>query len=118
MSLLTNLIAWYECAESSADVTIRNNTLVGNGNSIIVAAATHRNGQGREWRTVRNLVTANHVTMDVGRVGRVMDDVARKNQSTMADVRFTDNTYVVSGDAGWIWDNWQSQKLSWSQWQE
>jgi parallel beta-helix repeat protein len=102
--------------DTSSDITVRNNTLANNGNSLTAAAQSNRSGEGRQWYLRRVLFDANKTTMDLGRVGRVMDATARNNQGTMADVKFTNNEYTASGDAGWIWDNWQSQKISWSQW--
>jgi parallel beta-helix repeat protein len=102
--------------DTSSDVIVRGNTLINNGNSLTAVAQSNRSGEGRQWYLQRVVFDSNDATMDRGRVGRVMDATARNNQSAMADVKFTNNEYTVSGDAGWIWDNWESQKINWTQW--
>ncbi len=52
--------------------------------------------------------------MSLGRTGSVWESPAG---GTSANVRWMYNRYLVSGTAGWVWNNWQSPKINWQKWQ-
>jgi hypothetical protein len=99
--------------DNSSGVRVVNNQLMGNGNSIITASTT-RSQDGVVWKLNDVLVASNVIIMSLGRTGSVWESPAG---GTSANVRWMYNRYLVSGTAGWVWNNWQSPKINWQKWQ-
>ena len=99
--------------DNSTAVTVASNVVVRNGNSIITASTT-RTQDGVVWKLNNVLVANNLITMTMGRTGSVWES---PSGGTSANARWIGNRYVVSGTAGWVWNNWQAPKINWQKWQ-
>ena len=99
--------------DNSADVTVASNVVMRNGNSIVTASTT-RTQDGVVWKLTNVLVANNVITMTMGRTGSVWES---PSGGTSANARWIGNRYMVSGTAGWVWNNWQAPKINWQKWQ-